>query len=148
MKWLVFPLLVLGGAVSARAKDVNIRVFRPVDPAKLEQHVPAGYGKVFLEAGREYHIDPLFLAAISAHETGRWKSKAARKRNNWMGLISRGSAKRFSKPADSIFYAARLLNRRPFKNRNTLGTIAPVYCTEGTANWKRSILQWERLLAG
>ena len=105
--------------------------------------------KVFIEAGRANNIDPLLLAAISAHESGAWKSAArASTKNNWMGLMTRFGAKRFASSEQSIYYAAELLNRRPFKGRNTLSEIASVYCATNPSYWKSCVLQWERMLAG
>ena len=146
--WILCNLLVCGLPMSMRASEESFRIFRPVDPAKLEKKVPAGYGKVFVEAGRVNNIDPILLAAISAHESGAWKSPAARHKNNWMGLMTRFGTKRFSSSEQSIYYAAELLNRRPFKGRNTLSQIASVYCATDPASWRSCVLQWERLLAG
>jgi hypothetical protein len=146
--WIIFNLLILGLPVTMRASEESFRIFRPVDPARLERKVPAGYGQVFIEAGRENNIDPILLAAISAHESGAWKSAAARHKNNWMGLMSRFGAKRFASSAQSIFYAAELLNRRPFKGRNTLSQIASVYCATDPSYWRKEVLEWERLLGG
>jgi hypothetical protein len=146
--WILCNLLVLGLPVTIHASDESFRVFRPVDPARLERKVPAGYGQVFIEAGRQNNIDPLLLAAISAHESGAWKSAAARHKNNWMGLMTRFGTKRFASSAQSIFYAAELLNRRPFKGRNTLSEIASVYCATNPGYWAKSVLEWERLLGG
>jgi Mannosyl-glycoprotein endo-beta-N-acetylglucosaminidase len=119
-----------------------VRTFRAIDPDQLDAKVPAGYGKIFVEAGRQNNIDPLILAAISAHESGAWKSRAARLKHNWMGLMSGRGAKRFATPAASIFYAAELLNRRPFKGHYTLASIASIYCASDPANWRKSVHQW------
>jgi len=146
--WIVCNLLFFGQLTSMHASEESFRIFRPVDPARLERKVPAGYGKVFIEAGRANNIDPLLLAAISAHESGAWKSAAARHKNNWMGLMTRFGTKRFAKSEQSIYYAAELLNRRPFKGRNTLSEIACVYCAANPSYWKSCVLQWERMLAG
>ena len=43
--------------------------------------------------------------------------------------------------------AAQLLNRRPFKGRNTLSQIAAVYCAANPGYWRTCVLQWERRLA-
>ena len=110
--------------LSVCAGEESIRGFRAVDPVELERKVPKGYGRVFVQAGRENNIDPVFLTAISAHESGQWKSKIARQKNNWMGLMSRSGPKSFGTPRESIFYAAKLLNRKPFQGRNTLSEIA------------------------
>jgi hypothetical protein len=139
--WAILAL-ALGWQISGRATEENVRMFRPIDPNRLEAKVPHGFGKVFVEAGRQNNIDPLILAAISAHESGGWKSRAARRRNNWMGLMARGGPKRFATPEASIRYAAELLNRRPFKGHYSLASIAPLYCATNPANWKRSVHLW------
>jgi Mannosyl-glycoprotein endo-beta-N-acetylglucosaminidase len=142
--WIISTLLLVGLQVSVRAAEENFRVFRPVNPADLEKKVPTGYGRIFVEAGRQYNIDPVLLAAISAHESGAWRSAAARYKNNWMGLRTSRGAKRFSNSEESIYYAAQLLNRRPFKGRNTLSQIASIYCATNPGYWRTCVLEWER----
>jgi hypothetical protein len=131
---------------SVCARGESIRGFRVVDPVELESKVPTGYGKVFVEAGQENNIDPVFLAAISAHESGHWKSRIARQKNNWMGLMSRKGPKSFETPRESIFYAAKLFNRKPFQGRNTLSEIAPIYCAKNSKYWESSVVHWEHEL--
>jgi Mannosyl-glycoprotein endo-beta-N-acetylglucosaminidase len=146
--WVISYILAFGLQLSVFAGEENVRAFRRVDPMQLEKKVPPGYGHVFVQAGRQYNIDPVVLAAISAHESGGWKSRVARKKNNWMGLMTRKGAKSFGTPEESIFYAAGLLNRGPFKGRNTLSQIAQIYCAKSPGRWKASVLQWEDELAG
>jgi hypothetical protein len=62
-------------------------------------------------------------------------------------MTSKG-AKSFGTPKESIFYAAKLLNRKPFKDRTTLSQIAPIYCANRPEYWKASVLMWERELGG
>jgi hypothetical protein len=139
--WAILAF-ALGLQVSGRASEENVRTFTAIDPNQLDAKVPHGFGRVFVEAGRKNNIDPLILAAISAHESGGWKSHAARLKNNWMGLMARSGPKRFATPEASIFYAAELLNRKPFKGHSTLASIAPIYCATNPSNWKRSVHQW------
>jgi hypothetical protein len=143
--WIVCAIALFMN-VRGYALEENVRGFKPIDPAQLEKKVPRGFGKVFVEAGRQNNIDPVILAAISAHESGAWKSRAARVKNNWMGLMARGGSKRFSSPEASIYYAAALLNRSPFKGRNSLKSIANVYCASGPSSWRRCVLEWRRQL--
>ncbi|MBV8101851.1 MAG: glucosaminidase domain-containing protein [Verrucomicrobia bacterium] len=145
-KWAISYIVAFIVLVSVGVGEESIRGFRVVDSVKLEGKVPRGYGKVFVEAGRENNIDPVFLAAISAHESGHWKSRIARQKNNWMGLMSRKGPKRFETPRESIFYAAKLLNRKPFQGRNTLSEIAPIYCAKSPKYWESSVIHWEREL--
>jgi hypothetical protein len=146
--WTILAL-ALGMQISSRATEDNVRTFRAIDPERLDAKVPHGFGRVFVEAGRRNNIDPLILAAISAHESGAWKSSAARLKHNRMGLMARGGPKRFATPKASIFYAAELLNRKPFKGHCTLASIAPIYCATNPTNWKKSVHLWSlRLMPG
>jgi hypothetical protein len=139
--WAILAI-ALGLQLSSRATEENVRTFRAIDPDRLDARVPHGFGRVFVEAGRRNNLDPLILAAISAHESGGWKSRAARLENNWMGLMTRRGPKRFATPEASILYAAELLNRRPFRGHYSLASIAPIYCATNPANWKRSVHLW------
>jgi hypothetical protein len=144
--WTVLAL-ALGLQFSGYATEENVHSFRPIDPDQLDAKVPHGFGRVFVEAGRQNNIDPLILAAISAFESGAWKSSAARHKNNWMGLMARSGPKHFESPEASIFYAAALLNRSPFKGHSSLASIAPIYCATNPSVWKRSVHLWSlRLL--
>jgi hypothetical protein len=146
--WIIGTLLLFALHSPVPAAEESFRFFRSVDPTDLEKKVPVGYGRFFVEAGRQYNLDPILLAAISAHESGAWKSVAARKKNNWMGLMTSRGARRFSRSEESIYYAAQLLNRRPFKGRNTLSQIAAVYCASNPGYWRTCVLDWERRLGG
>ena len=96
--------LSLGLQLFGYAAEGNVRSFRAVDPDLLDAKVPRGFGKIFVEAGRQNNIDPLILAAISAHESGAWKSRAARLRNNWSGAA--GSRRDSSHSARApVFYS-------------------------------------------
>jgi hypothetical protein len=143
--WTILAV-ALALQISGYATEENVRPFRAVDPNLLDAKVPHGFGKVFVEAGRRNNIDPLILAAISAHESGGWKSRAARLKNNWMGLMARNKTKRFATPEASIFCAAELLNRKPFTCHSSLASVARIYCATNPANWKNSVLQWRSRL--
>ena len=139
--WAIL-MFALGLQISSRATEDNVRIFRPIDPDQLDTKVPHGFGQVFVEAGRQNNIDPLILAAISALESGAWKSHAARVKNNWMGLMARSGPKRFPTPEASIFYAAELLNRKPFKGHSSLASIASIYCATNPTSWKNAVHSW------
>src|SRR3984893_8606989 len=100
--WAILAL-AFGLQISSRASEENMRTVRAIDPNQLDTKVPHAFGRVFVEAGRQNNIDPLILAAISAHESGAWKRRTARLKNNWMGLMARKGAKRFETPEASIF---------------------------------------------
>jgi hypothetical protein len=143
---VVSYIIALAVQLSVCPRRRAIHEFRAVDPILLEKKVAAGFGQVFVQAGRQNNIDPVVLATISAHESGAWKSRIARKNNNWMGLMTRRGPKSFGTPKESIFYAAKLLNQKQFKDRDTLSQIAPIYCANRPGRWKASVLQWEHQL--
>jgi len=60
MKALVILALALGLQISGRATEDNVRTFLAIDPDALDTKVPHGFGKVFVEAGRQNNIDPSF----------------------------------------------------------------------------------------
>ena len=142
MRTVAILVFALALQISGRATEENVRIFRPIDPDQLDTKVPHGFGQVFVEAGRQNNIDPLILAAISGLESGAWKSRAARLKNNWMGLMTQRGPKRFATPEASIFYAAELLNRQPFKGHSSLASIAPIYCATNPTSWKNAVHEW------
>ncbi len=95
-----------------------------------------GHGWSFVNAGKKYGIDPLFLAAIAAQESG-W-GEHDHGRNNIFGISS--GAKSFSSVAECIDYTARLL-RNNYVNQglDTPAKIQPKYCPSPT-NWHHSIV--------
>jgi len=90
----------------------------------------------FEQAGRQYGIDPKFLAAISMMETGGGKSNAFRNKNNAMGVSGRGGPKTFSHPSESINQMARTLAnpRGYYKGAKTIREIGRIYAPVGAAN--------------
>lgn len=98
----------------------------------------SGYGSVFVEAGKKYRVDPIFLAAVAMHETGNGNSKAIRYKKNAMGIYD-GRARRtkeFKSIKDSIFEGARIIAGKNYyeKGRYTVAQIQKVYCPVGASN--------------
>jgi beta-N-acetylglucosaminidase len=85
-KWVVSYIIALAVQLSVCPTEEAIHEFRAVDPILLEKKVPAGYGQVFVQAGRQNNIDPIVLAAISAHESGGWKSRIVKKKEQLDGI--------------------------------------------------------------
>lgn len=93
-------------------------------PGPLKKHAGS-----FVRHGSKYGMNPLFLAAISIHETGRGTSSAFRNRLNAMG-ISSSSGPRTMKSVDySIEYMAKRLASPTgyYKNCHTVEQFADVY---------------------
>jgi hypothetical protein len=105
-KWVVSYIIAFALPLSPCPGQESIRGVRTVDTILLEKKVPIGYGKVFVQAGRQNNLDPVVLAAISAHESAGWKSRIARQKNNWMGLMTPKGAKS-SEPRKSRFFTQR-----------------------------------------
>jgi murein DD-endopeptidase MepM/ murein hydrolase activator NlpD len=70
-------------------------------------------GQLFLDAGRANNVDPVLLAAISFHETGKGKSPMVRLDNNPGGLYnsSAGEFFKFDSLAEGLDFMARNLNK-------------------------------------
>ncbi|MEQ6376549.1 glucosaminidase domain-containing protein [Bacillaceae bacterium S4-13-56] len=93
-------------------------------------------GRVFIEAGREYGIDPAFLVAVSIHETGNGKSEAILYKNNVGGMMKRtGGLMSFHSVDQSIYRLARVLRDIYVQNeRDTPVEIQQLYAPINAAN--------------
>lgn len=90
-----------------------------------------GLGWDFVNAGIKYNIDPLFLAAISAQESG-W-GQYDHGNNNIFGISS--GAKYFSSYSECIYYTAELLSTYYVgEGLYTPRLIQPKYCPSPD-NW-------------
>lgn len=102
-----------------------------------------GYGGVFIEAGKRYQVDPIFLAAVAMHETGNGNSKAIRNKKNAMGIYNSRArcTKKFNSIRESIFEGARIIAGKNYyeKGRYTVAQIQKVYCPVGASNDKYSL---------
>lgn len=95
--------------------------------------------KSFIEAGEKYDIDPAFLAAISAHETGNWTSNAFKNKNNAMGISNKNGVVSQASVEESIRKMAASLAGAPgtaghYKNANTIEEVAEIYAPQGASN--------------
>ena len=101
-----------------------------------------GLGQVFVDAGLQYGVDPLFLASISAQESG-W-GKYDHNKNNIFGIGS-GSVS-FSSKSECIYYTARLL-RNNYINQglNTPRKIQKKYCPNPT-DWHFNVVACSRTI--
>ncbi len=92
------------------------------------------FAQCFVDAGRENSINPLFLAAISMHETGLGKSDAFLKKKNAMGVSSKYGPKTMESVPQSISYMAhRLANPSGYYAKcNTVEEFGEVYAPSKT----------------
>jgi hypothetical protein len=106
----------------------------------------------FLSAARDFDLNPLFLIAISKHETGNWLSKVFKTKNNAMGISDKHGAIAMPSYDASIRKMASGLSSPTgyYKDCKTLADIAKVYAPVGAANdpgelnsyWPKSVARF------
>ncbi|WP_053601235.1 glucosaminidase domain-containing protein [Bacillus sp. FJAT-18017] len=115
---------------SLRFKEINSEKVNQLLGGKL-----AGKGEVFIEAGKRYNIDPALLVAISQHETGNGKSRAAAEKNNIAGMMGKNGLRSYNSVNESIMDMARNLSHNYLDSGFTSITkIAGKYAPIGAAN--------------
>lgn len=107
----------------------------------------------FEDAGKKYNIDPRFLAAVAAVETGWGSSRAFRQGKNVMGISdTKGPLGGFGSPADSIYKQAASLagaqgTAGHYRGASTISDIARIYAPAGASNDpKGTNPQWPSLV--
>lgn len=131
----------------------DLRGFVPA--SDLRDKLPAGlrpHAQDFIDAGREFGLNPKVLAAISAFETGGGTSPAFRAKNNAMGISDSKGPVALDSVRDSIFQQARTLasGSGPYARAATLDQIAAIYAPPGASNdpngtnheWAGGVRQW------
>jgi beta-N-acetylglucosaminidase len=78
--------------------------------AKLQNRLK-GTGCYFIAAQEEYGVNAEFLAAIAIHESGNGSSAAARRKNNFFGLMGSRGQLSFETPRECIMTAARNISK-------------------------------------
>lgn len=78
--------------------------------AKLQNRLK-GCGQHFIDAQEEYGVNAEFLAAIAMHESGNGSSAAARRKNNFFGLMGSRGQLSFTSPRECIMTAARNISK-------------------------------------
>ena len=91
---------------------------------KFDKSVFHGKAKAFIEAGREYMIDPRIILAVAMHESARGTSKMAIEKNNIGGLRQNGDYIKFDSIETSIKSVARTLESRYLEGYKTLNDVA------------------------
>lgn len=93
-------------------------------------------GPAFEKYGKQYKVDPRFLAAISMLETGGGTSKAFKNKKNAMGVSDSKGPIGFSAPEESIERMARVLasDTGPYKGARTIQQIGKIYAPPGAGN--------------
>jgi N-acetyl-anhydromuramyl-L-alanine amidase AmpD len=107
-----------------------------LSPDQLEQHLGgrlAGHGNDFIEAGKQFNLNPALLASIAIEESGNGTNDATISRNNPMS--TGGGGTRYASLREGIFDAARNL-RENYVNKGLkdVASIGRVYAPPGAAN--------------
>lgn len=108
--------------------------------AKLKNRLE-GCGQIFIDAQEIYGINAEFLAAIAIHESGNGSSAAARRKNNFFGLMGKNGQMTFKNPAECIMYAADTLTKPNGyyfgRGRYTIGNIGKKYAAD--KRWSKRV---------
>ncbi len=102
----------------------------------------APYREAFIAAGHKYGIDPNFLMAISANETGWGSSRVFKQQHNAMGVYDAGAgrSRTFGSVEESIDFMAGQLKKHYFdKGLTTIPRIGARYAPVGAANDPRGL---------
>jgi hypothetical protein len=82
--------IINGGGHGSSAVSMDVRKESGVTASKLNSVLGgklSGHGDTFIRYGKEYGIDPAFLAAVSMHETGNGTSDGIHQKNNVGGMM-------------------------------------------------------------
>lgn len=108
--------------------------FSSVTAADLRPHLGSNYSdadvQAFIDAGKQYGIDPRFLASVSKFETANGTSKAFTDgRNNAMGISNSVGPIGFASVRDSIFTQANNLVKAGgnYTQATTIQQIGDIY---------------------
>lgn len=113
------------------------RGFKDVDEGKLTAILPVPARPLvplFLANAKRYDLNPLFLIAISRHETGAWTSNVFKTKSNAMGISNTRAAVSTESYNESIRIAAYSLSRPGgfYSKAKTLADVGAIYApTEG-----------------
>jgi hypothetical protein len=115
------------------------RGFREIELEDLWQYLPERadfLAPMFIQNARRYDLNPLFLVAISRHETAAWTSNVFRNKANAMGISNNSGAISLDSYNESIRTAAYSLSRPGgyYSRAKTLADVGKVYAPVGANN--------------
>jgi cell wall-associated NlpC family hydrolase len=104
----------------------------------------ANLADTFVNAGSQYGIDPIFLAAIACLESGNGKHGPAIRTKNIMGYAGGPASKSFSTYEACVFATAgpTALSGDIYKGRDTISSIGAKYAPAGAANDSGGNSRW------
>ena len=101
------------------------------------------YAKYYLQAEAEYNVNAVFLAAVSALESGWGKSYLAVNKNNLFGWKGGSSYRYFNSVEECIMHVAKYLRKNyltpggSYFNGYSVEAVGVVYCT--SSSWASQV---------
>lgn len=144
-----------GNVAAGRSSQADRAVASRIDTYLRGQGSPlAGKGQKFVDVGKQYGVNPVFLAAIAGAETDFGKYGPSQRIYNPFGL---GPGMRFPSWDRSIEYAARNLATNPaYRGKDTIDAIATSWAPQGASNdptnlnthWPNNVKRFYRAIIG
>lgn len=142
---LLCSLMLLCNAAYGFSQNFDVRTKSEVSAEQLNvklKNTLAGCGQYFIEAQEKYGVNAEFLVAIAIHESGNGSSVAARRKNNFFGLMGSKGQLRFSSPKECIDYAAKTISKPDGyyfgRGRYTVSRIGQRYASD--KRWSKRIV--------
>ena len=111
---LLCSVMLLCNAAYGFSQNYDVRTKSDITAEQLNaklQNRLKGTGCYFIAAQEEYGVNAEFLAAIAIHESGNGSSAAARRKNNFFGLMGSRGQLSFATPRECIMTAARNISK-------------------------------------
>lgn len=128
-------------ALSAEELDQAIDTLAKAMGKKYSKCVLRGKGKVFLEMGEKYNVNPVSIIAIAMQESARGTSSGAIKKNNIGGLMGSRGLIKYSSVDSCIEAMAKLLQKHVKNGRTTIEKIgySGKYCARShSGEWVKN----------
>ena len=107
-------IIMCSNAAYGFSQNYDVRTKSDITAAQLDARLEnrlKGTGCYFIAAQEEYGINAEFLAAIAIHESGNGSSVAARRKNNFFGLMGSRGQLSFATQREGIMTAAKTLTK-------------------------------------
>lgn len=111
---LLCSVMLLCNAAYGFSQNYDVRKKSDITAAQLDAKLKnrlKGTGCYFIAAQEEYGVNAEFLAAIAIHESGNGSSNAARRKNNFFGLMGKRGQLSFATPREGIMAAAKNISK-------------------------------------
>ena len=142
---LLCSVMLLCNAAYGFSQNYDVRTKSDITAAQLDAKLEnrlKGCGQYFIDAQEKYGINAEFLAAIAIHESGNGSSAAARRKNNFFGLMGKRGQLSFDTPQECIECAAKTLTKPGGyyfgRGRYTISSIGKRYASD--KKWSKRVV--------